>query len=65
MHREKMDQMVSLKKTVTAIKTLYKNSKTIACSPDGDTDFFNIVTGIFQIDTLAPFLLIIFLDYVL
>jgi hypothetical protein len=34
-------------------------------SPDGDTDFFDITTGVLQGDTLAPFLFIICLDYVL
>ena len=33
--------------------------------PDGDTDYFNIVAGVLQGDTLAPYLLIIALDYVL
>ena len=32
---------------------------------DGDTDFINISGGVLQGDTLAPFLLIICLDYVL
>ena len=31
------------------------------CSPDGDTEYFDIVAG----DTLAPYLFIICLDYVL
>ena len=34
-------------------------------SPDGDTDYFNIVAGVLQGDTLAPYLFIICLDYVL
>ena len=34
-------------------------------SPDGDTDYFNIVAGVQQGDTLAPYLFIICLDYVL
>ena len=29
------------------------------CSPDGDTDFFDIVTGVLQGDILAPYLFII------
>ena len=32
-------------------------------SPDGDTDYFNIVPGVLQGDTLAPYLFIICLDY--
>ena len=34
-------------------------------SPDGDTFFFKITTGVLQGDTLALFLFIISLDYVL
>ena len=33
-------------------------------SPDGDTDYFDITAGV-QGDTLAPFLFIVCLDYVL
>ena len=32
---------------------------------DGDTPFFKITTGVLQGDTIAPFLFIICLDYVL
>ena len=34
-------------------------------SPDGGTDYFDIVAGVLQRDTLAPYLFIICLDYVL
>ena len=34
-------------------------------SPDGDTDYFDIVAGVLQGDTLAQYLFIICLDYVL
>ena len=34
-------------------------------SPDGDTDFFDIVTGVLQGDTLASFLSMICQDYLL
>ena len=44
---------------------LYKNTKVKVRSPDGDTDYFNIVAGVLQGDTLAPYLFIICLDYVL
>ena len=53
------------KETVTAILMLYKNSKEKFPSPDGDTDYFDIVAGVQQRDTLAPYLFIICLDYVL
>ena len=44
---------------------LYRNTKVKVSSPDGDTDYFDIVAGVLQGDTLAPYLLIIGLDYVL
>ena len=44
---------------------LYRNTKVKVCSPDGDTEYFNIVAGVLQGDTLAPYLFIICLDYVL
>ena len=37
----------------------------MVCSPDGDTDFFDISAGVLQGDTLAPYIFIICLDYVL
>ena len=43
----------------------YKNTKVKVCSPDGDTDYFEIVTGVPQGDTLAPYLIMISIDYVL
>ena len=52
-------------KTVTAIMMLYRNTKAMVRSPDGDTDFFSVVAGVLQGDTLAPFLFILTLDYVL
>ena len=44
---------------------LYKNTKVKVRTPDGDTDYFDIVAGVLQGDTLAPYLFIICLDYVL
>ena len=44
---------------------LYKNMRIKVCSPDGDTDYFDIVAGTLQGDTLAPYLFIIFQDYML
>ena len=46
-HRGKMEQILLAyglpKETVTAIMMLYKNKKVKVHSPDGHTDFFNIV----------------------
>ena len=52
------------KETVAAIMMLHKNTKVRVHSPDGDTDYFDIVGGVLRRDTTAPYLLIICLDYV-
>ena len=44
---------------------LYRNTKVKVRSPDGDTEYFNIVAGVLQGETLAQYLFIICLDYVL
>ena len=49
---------------VAAIMILYKNTKVKVCFPDRDTDYFDIIAGMLQGDTLAPYLFIICLDYV-
>ena len=53
------------KDTVSAIMIAYKNTKVKVHSPDGDTDYFDIVAGSLQGDPLATYLFIICLDYVL
>ena len=68
-HRGKMEQILLAyglpKETVSAIMILYRNTKLKVRSPDGDTEYFDIVAGVLQGDTLAPYLFIICLDYVL
>ena len=44
---------------------LYKNEKVKVRSPNGDTDYFELVVGVLQGGTLAPYLIIICLHYVL
>ena len=65
-HTGKMEQILlaySLpKEAVAAIMMLYRNTKVKVRSPDGDTDYFNIVAGVLQGDT---YLFIIYPDYVL
>ena len=53
------------KETVAAVMILYKNTKVKVRSPDGDTEYFDIVAGVQQGDTLASYLFIICLDNVL
>ena len=68
-HRGKMEQILleygHTKETVAAITIFYRNTKVKVRSPDGDTDYLDIVEGVLQGDTLAPYLFIIYLDYVL
>ena len=68
-HRGKMEQILLAygipKETVAAITILYRNTKVKVRSPDGDTEYFDIVAGVLQGDMLAPYLFIICLDYVL
>ena len=68
-HRGKMEQFLQAyglpKETVAAITILYRNTKVKIRSPDGDTEYFDIVAGELQGDTLAPYLFIICLDYAL
>ena len=68
-HRGKMEQILLAysipKETVATINILYRNTKVKVRSPDIDTDYFVIVPGVLQGDTLSPYLFIICLDYVL
>ena len=61
-HSGKMEQILLAyglpEETVAAIMILYRNTKVKVRSPDGDTEYFDIVSR-------APYLFIICLDYVL
>ena len=67
-HRGKMEQIQLAyglpKETVAAIMMLCRNTKVKVRSPDGDTDYFDILAGELQGNTLAPYLFIFCLDYV-
>ena len=69
MHTGKMEQILFAyglsKETIAAIMMLYKNTKVKVRSPDGDSDYFDIIASVLQGDTLAPYLFIICLDYML
>ena len=50
---------------LTAIAKLYENTRARIITPDGETEFFQIVAGILQGDTLAPYPFVLVLDYVM
>ena len=56
-HRGKMELILLAyglpKETVAAITILYRNTKVKVRSPDGDTEYFDIIAGVLQWDTLA------------
>ena len=52
-------------KIVNAIRCIYTNPKSFVSTPDEDAEAFSVNTGVLQGDTLAPFLFIITIDYVL
>ena len=54
-----------LKETVAAKMMLYRNKKVKVCAQDGDIDYFDLVASVLQEDTLASYLFIIYLDYVI
>ena len=66
-HREKLEEIMLAygipQEIVSANTMLYKKSRCMVRSPDDDTEFFDIVAGVLQGDTLAPFLFILCLDY--
>ena len=48
---------------VSAIGLLYKGTKAKVLSPDGETEFFEILAGVLQGDTPAPYIFTIMIDY--
>ena len=67
--RDKMFEILKLygipDKIISAIKVLYTDTSSTILTPDGETSSFTIKAGILQGDTLAPFIFIIVVDYVL
>ena len=57
-HRGKMEQILKAyglpKETVAAITIHYRNTIVKVRSPDGDTEYFDIVAGVLKGDTPAP-----------
>ena len=52
-------------KVISQINAMYTDTTAAVKSEDGTSDFFEIKTGVLQGDTLAPFLFIIMIDYVM
>ena len=65
-HRVKMKNILSVygipTETLEAIMILYLETISIVRTPDGDTPYFEITTGVLKGDTIAPFLFIICLE---
>ena len=67
--RSKMFEILKLygipEEIVAAIKVMYTDSTSTVMSSDGETQPFPTLAGILQGDTLAPFLFIMVVDYVM
>ena len=54
-HREKIRHILLVhglsKEIVTTITMLYKTMRSMVCPPNGNTDFFDVVTGVLQGDS--------------
>ena len=48
---------------VCAIGLLYTGTKANVLSPDGETEFFKVLPGVLEGDTLAPYIFKIMIDY--
>ena len=52
-------------KIVNAIRVMYQDTSAVVLTPDGTTESFTVSAGVQQGDTLAAFLFVMVLDYVL
>ena len=50
---------------VTAIRIMYEDTTAKVITPNGETETFNILAGVSQGDTLAPYLFAIVIDFVM
>ena len=50
---------------IQAISKLYEGTRARVVSPDGETDYFDVLAGVLQGDTLAPYLFAIVVDYLM
>ena len=68
-HRAKMMQTLKTygipNELVNAIEKLYEGARAKVLSPDGETEYFEILGSVLQGDTLAPYLFTIVIDYIM
>ena len=68
-HRGKMMKILKAygvpPRLLQAVRSMYANTRAKVMTPDGETEEFDIMAGVMQGDTLAPFLFVIALDYAL
>ena len=68
-HRGKMVKILKAYGVPTnllrAIQSMYSGTRAKVVTPDGNTDEFDILAGVMQGDTLAPFIFIVVLDFAL
>ena len=50
---------------INVIIVLYSNTCSSVLTPDCETEPFDVLTGILQGDTLAPFLFVVVVDYIM
>ena len=66
-HRGKMLKILRAyglpEQLISAIGMLYTGTKAKVLSPAGETEFFEILAGVLQGDTLAPYIFTIMIDY--
>ena len=68
-HRAKMIQILKAygisNELINAIQKLYEGARAKVLSLDGDTEYFEILGGVLQGGTLAPYLFTIVIDYIM
>ena len=66
-HRGKMLKILAAygipSRLVSVIGLMYEGTRAKVLSPDGETELFDILAGVLQGDTLAPYLFAIMIDY--
>ena len=50
---------------MTAFSIIYEDTSSKVITPDGETETFSSLAGVLQGDTLAPYLFVIVIDYIM